>query len=198
MGIRSFTPPFSLLRFAAVVCFFAALTAAAAAPGATYYYVATTGNDANPGTAAAPWKTIQHAANKATPGSTVLIAASVYHEKVTMNVSGNATAGFITFRNNGHAVVDGTGVRGEFMFFLSGNNYIRIEGLEICNNLGVNDGSGIRIDGGGDHCEFRGNVIHDIHGKDAMGITIYGSSAAQAVTNLVIDGNTVFDCDPGP
>jgi hypothetical protein len=36
------------------------------------FYVAPTGNNSNAGTLAAPWKTIPHAADVATPGSTVL------------------------------------------------------------------------------------------------------------------------------
>jgi hypothetical protein len=193
---RSFTPPFRLSRWCWLPVSSALLFAGAA--HSANFYVATTGKDGNTGTESAPWRTIQKAADSAPPGSTVYIGGGVYHEKVTINVSGNDSAGFITFQNNGtaHVVVDGTGVRGEFMFFLSGKNYIRIQGLEICNDTGVNDGSGIRIDGGGDHCEFRNNVIHNIRGRDAMGITIYGSDASQAITNLVIDGNTIYNCDP--
>jgi len=39
----------------------------------TTNYVAPTGNDANAGTLLAPWRTIQHAANVAAPGTTVLV-----------------------------------------------------------------------------------------------------------------------------
>jgi Protein of unknown function (DUF1565) len=37
------------------------------------FYVATAGNDSNPGTKAAPWRTIQHAADTAHAGSTVYV-----------------------------------------------------------------------------------------------------------------------------
>src|SRR3989442_10249602 len=37
------------------------------------YYVATSGNDANPGTAAQPFATIQHAADIVNPGDGVLV-----------------------------------------------------------------------------------------------------------------------------
>lgn len=37
------------------------------------YYVATYGNDSNPGTAAQPWRTIQHAANVMVAGDTVFV-----------------------------------------------------------------------------------------------------------------------------
>src|SRR3954470_6915046 len=63
------------------------------------FYVATTGNDSNPGTQAAPWRTIQHAADSARAGSTVYVRGGVYEELVSINGSGNASDGFITFQS---------------------------------------------------------------------------------------------------
>jgi hypothetical protein len=63
------------------------------------FYVSTTGNDSNPGTQAAPWRTVQHAAEVARAGSTVNVRAGVYEELVSIKVSGNATGGYITFRS---------------------------------------------------------------------------------------------------
>ena len=48
----------------AAVCLVLAAGAALRAPAV---YVSTTGDDANPGTKAKPWKTLQHAADHATP-----------------------------------------------------------------------------------------------------------------------------------
>lgn len=63
------------------------------------YYVAKNGADTNPGTLQQPWLTIQHAANVATPGSTVYVRAGTYQERVNINVSGNSQDGYITFCN---------------------------------------------------------------------------------------------------
>ena len=63
------------------------------------FYVATTGNDSNPGTQAAPWRTVQHAADTARAGSTVNVRGGIYEELVSINASGNASDGFITFRS---------------------------------------------------------------------------------------------------
>ena len=61
--------------------------------------MATTGNDSNPGTQSAPWRTIQHAADTARAGSTVNVRGGIYEELVSINVSGNALDGFITLRS---------------------------------------------------------------------------------------------------
>src|ERR1700722_19513014 len=63
------------------------------------FYVSTTGNDSNPGTQSAPWRTVQHASDTVRAGSTVNVRGGVYEELVTIRTSGNATDGYITFRS---------------------------------------------------------------------------------------------------
>jgi len=55
--------------------------------GRDVYYVATNGNDANPGTLAKPFRTIQRAADIAFSGDTIYIRSGVYRETVTPNNS---------------------------------------------------------------------------------------------------------------
>src|SRR6185369_5336514 len=81
------------------------------------------------------------------------------------------------------------------MVLIDSRSYVKLVGFEIRNNLGVNDGSGVRILGSGSHIEIRDNEIHDIRGDDAMGITVYGT-AATPIDNLIIDGNEIHDCEP--
>jgi alpha-N-arabinofuranosidase len=66
-------------RFIAAALMFLLAVAAHAAT----YHVSTRGNDANPGTGAAPFRTIQHAADIAQPGDTVIVHAGVYRERVS-------------------------------------------------------------------------------------------------------------------
>ena len=75
-----------------------------------HYYVATDGEDDNPGTLTHPWETIQKAANVLVPGDIVYVRGGVYYEQVTLNVSGAANDGYITFQNyeNEVAILDGT------------------------------------------------------------------------------------------
>ena len=63
------------------------------------FYVSTTGDDSNPGTQTAPWRTVQHAADTVRAGGTVNVRGGVYEELVSIKASGNATDGYITFRS---------------------------------------------------------------------------------------------------
>src|SRR6478735_5366012 len=68
------------------------LSAPAHAAG-TAYFVSPTGVDTNSGTsAAAPFKTIQHALDLAQPGTTITLAAGTYREAATTKVAGTADA----------------------------------------------------------------------------------------------------------
>lgn len=75
---------------------------------ASDFFVASTGSDANSGSEAAPWKTIQYAADHATAGSTVHIAAGSYPERVQIGVSGEAGNPIVfSGATNGTTVIDG-------------------------------------------------------------------------------------------
>src|SRR5580698_2338210 len=80
--------------FALSVCSFAAF-----GQRNSSFYVSTVGSDSNPGTQAAPWRTVQYAADTARAGSTVNVRGGTYEERVSINSSGNASDGFITFRS---------------------------------------------------------------------------------------------------
>jgi hypothetical protein len=58
----------------------AALTSRVALP-ATSHYVSLRGNDANPGTAAQPWRTLKHSLAQLRAGSTLWIGGGVYRER---------------------------------------------------------------------------------------------------------------------
>ena len=166
---------------------------------------ATTGTDANPGTATAPWRTIQKAANSAPPGSTVYVRGGIYRERVTVRVSGTAALGPTVFRNvpGQIPILDGTGLaitddRGGF--YLANRSFVRIQGFEIRNYRTANPKltpAGIWVVGAGQGIQLRNNRIHRIvnTGRDgnAHGIAVYGTRAPAALRNIVIDGNELFD-----
>jgi hypothetical protein len=182
--------------------------AAAPVAEAANFYVATTGKDADPGTFARPWRTIQKAAHAAPPGSTVYVRGGVYNERVTFTVSGSAAAGHTTFRNypNEAAVVDGAGLTvpdsETGLFLIVNRSYIVIKGFEVRNYGTTAAGRvpvGIHVRGTSHHIEIRNNKIHHIeHNRaspwdtDAHGIAVYGTSSTRPITDIVIDGNELY------
>ena len=141
--------------------------------------------------------TIQAALDAAMAGDTIEVRQQVYHEKIAFPRSGNAVDGYITLQAfpGDKPVLDGTGVSGSNMVLIEDRSYVKLIGFEIRNDLGVNDGSGVRFLGSGSNIEIRDNEIHDIRGQHAMGITVYGTGATP-ISNLIIDGNEIHDCEP--
>lgn len=158
-------------------------------------HVAPQGNDEAQGTASAPWQTIQHACDQAKAGDTIRVAPGTYREKVIIERSGSAGQPIILKGEPG-AVISGKGVSGANMVLIEDQSHVQVIGFEIRDNLEVKDGSGIRVEGHGSHIELRNNRVHNIRGRDAMGITIYGTNAKMALDHIVIDGNEIYECDP--
>jgi hypothetical protein len=173
------------------------------------YYVSTSGNDTNAGTLAAPWRTIQHAANTVKAGDAVQVRAGTYNEIVTMQTSGNSTSGYITFRNypGELPILDGTGLAvgssGQTgLFSLEGTfNYIIIQGFEIRNYSSSTRGKvpvGIDFEGAGNNIEILNNHIHNIvqtlsscNAANALGIALYGTQAPASINNITLWGNEI-------
>lgn len=161
------------------------------------YYVARNGDDDGPGTRSAPWHNIQDAMDKLKPGDTLHIGPGLYREKLYVNVSGEPGKP-ITIKGGPGVIISGRGIEGENMIYIENRSHLRITGLELRDNLGCKDGSGIRVYGSGTDIELRDNTIHEMRGTDAMGITIYGVDAKKPVSKLVIHGNHIFNCEPAP
>ena len=165
-------------------------------------FVSTGGNNANPGTLELPWRTVQYACNHATAGSTIFIMSGVYNEKIAITTSGSAGGGFLTVTalDTDTVILDGTGISGDQIILIQNQQYIRIQGLELRNNLDQTFGTGIWVQGSGNHIEIINNIIHDMRaapgGGDAMGISVYGSSTTP-ISNVVLRGNTIRNCQPG-
>jgi len=180
------------------------------------FYVSTTGNDSNPGTQAAPWRTIQHAADTVRAGSTVNVRGGVYEELVSIKASGDATDGYITFRSYpgesavldaGHLVPNGR----SGILTIHDKSYVRIEGFEIRNFRTAEHRLtplGISVMGSGSHLELLKNNVHHIeqtfggrdgpgHGANGFGIAVYGTDAKTPISDLVIDGNEVHHLQTG-
>jgi len=120
---------FSLTLIAALMLSFCCAVNAQAAT----FYVAPTGKDTNPGTAAAPWATIQRAANTVNPGDTVVVQPGVY-KGAKFSRSGLTTA-YIRFLGQPGTIVNSPG-----SFNSNGDNlwirnahYLILEGFTVTN-----------------------------------------------------------------
>jgi parallel beta-helix repeat protein len=97
---------------------------------AATYHVATTGNDANPGTALLPWRTVSHAATKVAAGDTVLIHPGIYNGGIVINTSGRAAAPIVFRANGADVIIDGGGGTRD-AFFIAAADHVIVEGLLI-------------------------------------------------------------------
>ncbi len=159
------------------------------------FFVSPAGNDDAAGSREQPWRTIQHGCDRTAAGDTVRVLAGTYREKIHIKSSGKPGAP-VSLAAEGAAVISGSGVKGADIIRIANRSHLRITGFEIRDNEKVKDGSGIRIEGAGTGIEIRNCRIHEIRGRDAMGITVYGSSREAPLSDIVIDGCEIFNCDP--
>ncbi|HEU4681002.1 MAG TPA: choice-of-anchor Q domain-containing protein [Gemmatimonadales bacterium] len=179
----------------------------AAAP--VRYYVSPEGSDTNSGDSAAPFRTIQKAADVAGPGDTVIVRAGTYtgEAQIVSLERGGFPGAWITFRSERRhtAVLDGQdGKSKEAWYFGRGVGYVRVEGFEI-RHLQEH---GFDFYGGGVHdIEVVRNLVHHI-GRyctdTSNGRT--GASLGAGAHRIVFDGNVWHDigrhrpgeqgCDP--
>jgi len=159
----------------------------------TYYVDA--GNpkaaDANAGTLTAPWNTIQHAADKAEAGDTIIVKAGVYDEKVSVKVSGK-TEKPVTLRAEPTRKAR---VKG---FVLEGD-LISIEGFEITNDEadahGIFAGEAHR-ENARKGCRMIGNYIHDIGGTAVISGTdalVKGNLMKNVLRGVFVNSRTLVE-----
>lgn len=195
----------------------AATTLIAAARPTSFLYVSVNGNDSNPGTIEKPYLTLQHAADEAKPGDTINVRGGKYCQRLAVTFSGNATAGYITFRSQPGeaAILDGScfapKVGASAMIALHNVSYIEIQGFEVRNYKTADRTRvpfGIRIYGHGSHIAILDNNVHNIeqtyprrigpgHGANGFGIAVYGTDATSPISDLIIDGNQVHHLQTG-
>jgi len=180
------------------------------------YYVAPTGNDANPGTLAQPWRTIQHAADTLTAGDTVYIRAGTYPERVLPQHSGSPGNEITYAAYPGEtATMDGTGIALPDdlagLFEVAGRSYIRVSGLHVVNAGPHADNAGILVSDS-DHITIENCATFH---TASSGIAVWGSqqviiecsTVEQAglgggqecitiagTSNFEVRDNTVLDC----
>ena len=164
------------------------LVAATSVAGAATYYVASNGNDSAAGNLAAPWRTIQRAANGVNPGDTVLVNTGVYREKVSFTRSG-APGQNIVFKNAAgqFPVIDGAGVsmgQWDALVGFSSVGYVELDGFEIRNSSAYN----VWVGGEAHHLTLQ---RLNIHSGPSSGIWLDGPKSRPAMS--VISGNNIHN-----
>jgi hypothetical protein len=144
---------------------FATASHPAAASGNTYYVDQGLegASDSNPGTETEPWLTIQHAADVALAGDTVIVKSGTYPERVWPAHSG-VDGAHITFRAEPRRSVTMWG------FYTRDADYVRIEGFSITTDpslTGWTDRHGVFIRS--NHVEVVDNYFYDIDGYGVLG-----------------------------
>jgi hypothetical protein len=176
-----------------------------------YYVNGDTGNDSHDGLSApSAWKTIQKSFNSATPGSTVLISAGVYHEQPIMNVSGTPGNPVVFKAAPGESVIlDGTSMGGSTMITIIDQSHVRLQNLTI-RNLVRNFAVGILVEtnenGAVDDVQFKNLTVTNINwtndptvmpgpGNNSNPFLFYGKGITQAnaISNVVVDSCEIFN-----
>ena len=165
---------------------------------ANQLYVATTGSDTNPGTAAAPFKSIARAAQAALPDTTVWVAPGSYNGGFRTSTSGSAGKSiyYVSSTRRGARLIPPANSLNDVAWDNRGN-YVVIDGFEV-------DGSVVQsgkpwlygIYTGGSYNTIRNTHVHHIASKVACtsaggsGIGVdsyYGGVMGKIEANLVHD-----------
>ena len=161
------------------------------------YYVSPSGSDSNPGTSAAPFRSIQRAANVVNPGETVIVrdgtysnaaAAGTGSKLITLSRGGTASS-WVTFRaeRTWGAVIDGlNNTTAEAFVFAA--NYIRVQGFEV---RGFSDDAFSNYNGG-QFIDIIGNHIHDI-GRYCTDTGIGRDGIYLSSDNVTVEQNMIHD-----
>lgn len=150
---------------------------------AAQFYVSPTGNDSAAGTSAAPWKTLQHAADVVGPGDRVTARAGNY-AGFYLDTSGTSVAPIEFFAEPGVLVNQPNPVRTDQGINLENASWITIDGFEVSgmNRAGVRT---VGVDGSG----FATNVtIRNVKSHDNG----YWGIFTGFVNNLLIENNVTY------
>lgn len=136
------------------------------------FYVAPNGSDANRGTKARPWRTIQRALNALGPNRTAVVRAGRYAERTVARVGGRskARAGLVAYPGERPVIAGRLKITAEhfrvsgFSFQSNANDealvWVAASDVEVSLNT-IHDGTASCVFGGGDRVRIVSNWIHD-------------------------------------
>ncbi len=170
----------------------------AAGASGSAYHVAVTGNDSDTGSAARPWRTLQHAADSVAGGDTVSVHGGTYSvEELIFSRSGSEGNPIVFGAAAGEAVI----VEGNVMV-APGTSYLQLAGFTV---------QGFRIWGvtlSGDNHHVTLSRLTVVGGEAGIRLTEGNSGETAAngpVSDVIVEDSTIrdtvftaVDCTPGP
>jgi hypothetical protein len=161
---------------------FFAFFALPANAGAANYYVGESGDDSNPGTAAAPFRTIQKAATLMRAGDTAIVQPGNYGRAATARVADNvpisgAPGNPITFKGLPGAISNG--------FYIYGDHF-KIDGFTFTGDFPPGAGS-FMVHSAGDYVEVANNTFTGTFTTLSLGMIRLGGSHSLAHHNVIKD-----------
>ncbi|NBW96145.1 MAG: DUF1565 domain-containing protein, partial [Planctomycetia bacterium] len=201
-GVKS-TAATDLTRWGSFILAVILLVAAATVPAAEYH-VAPDGNDANPGTQAQPFATLQRGHDAAAPGDTVFVHGGTYRVAgervagVVLNKSGEPgnPIRFFAFADE-RPVIDCTGLTSPERpvgVKVSGS-WVHLKGLEVCHVMALRGTSyGLWVKDAS-HTVLERLSLHDNQGP---GLFIDGGTGGHLVLNCDSYNNYDPHADTGP
>ncbi len=175
----------------------------------TNYYVATTGNNSNNGSIGTPWQTIQYGVSQLNNGDTLNIMSGTYIGKIDLTISGTSGQE-ITIRNynNDIVIINGTTLSDyEYLLKIENVDYINIKGLKFQDYQKL-DAIGILVINSSNISILNNEFSNIDYSSTAVGqtpnssqnsqpIIIFGRDPLNSISNLVINGNIIHDCETG-
>ena len=155
------------------------------------YYVSTKGSDANPGTRARPWRTVQKAVVRLKPGQRALVRAGTYRENVLVTRRGRPRAPITISNYPGERPVlrPAGGHEDNYPLEIYSASYFRVHGFLIEDASGPSSDD-VYFEGDTHHVELSGNEIRDSGDQ--------GVFSERTTHDLQILGNAIHDNGPSP
>lgn len=166
-----------------------ALTLAAGSAGAAVYHVSPSGDDSAAGSEAAPWRTIQNAANIVLPGDTIVLGNGTFAQRVLLTRSGAAGAPITLRKADGATpVIDGASLGGgvyDALVNLAGVAHVVVDGLVIRNSSGF----GLALTGNTRNALVTGVEVTGSKGAGAIWVEGATSASFSSIRNCLIHDN---------
>lgn len=203
-------------RLAYLFIIFGCIVRVDGAAGSLFYVSADAGNDTNPGTLAAPFRTIQRGLDKANrPGDAVVVRSGRYPEQLHFRASGNASGPITLEAYPGETpalVGPGSKVHIWVSISIANQSYVNVIGMACTDvqydtgDYSTSDKRGcIQIRGGDNSSiQIRNNHIYDLKGPGSPSeyanipaVRVVGTSSDRngGLTDVIIDHNLIHDID---